>query len=467
MITIPRIIVAGDRSSSGKTTISVGIMSLLVERGLTVQPFKVGLDYIDPSYHAMVTGRTGENLDGFLMPDLAITEAFQHSAEGADIAVIEGVRGLYEGLESLSDVGSTAQIAKILKSPVILVVDAQSITRSTAAIVKGYKEFDKGVNIRGVILNKVGSERHAEKAKIAIEKYTGVEVLGAIPRNKAMNLTMRHLGLIPAREGASRVPDFDVKLEKIKAIIKEHINIDRIIEIAKESPKVRNGKQTIFTKVKGNGIRIGVALDEAFNFYYKDNVDLLTLKGAEVVYFSPLHDSVIPEVDGLIIGGGYPEIYASELASNGSMKKSVAEASQRGMPIYGECGGLMYLSRSLECDDGKSHDMVGVMDARTSMKQHVRTIGYVLGKFEKDTPIGLKGTFFKGHEFHYSVMTDISPDASFAYRMDRGMGIKDGMDGMMVNNTLGSYTHLHAASYVQFADKFVEACAAYKEGKLK
>ena len=294
MITIPRIILAGDRSSSGKTTISVGIMSLLVERGLTVQPFKVGLDYIDPSYHAMVTGRTGENLDGFLMPDLAITEAFQHSAEGADIAVIEGVRGLYEGLESLSDVGSTAQIAKILKSPVILVVDAQSITRSTAAIVKGYKEFDKGVNIRGVILNKVGSERHAEKAKIAIEKYTGVEVLGAIPRNKAMNLTMRHLGLIPAREGASRVPDFDAKLEKIKAIIKEHINIDRIIEIAKESPKVRSGKQSIFTKVKSTGVRIGVALDEAFNFYYKDNVDLLTLKGAEVVYFSPLHDSRDP-----------------------------------------------------------------------------------------------------------------------------------------------------------------------------
>jgi cobyrinic acid a,c-diamide synthase len=467
MITIPRIIVAGDRSSSGKTTISVGIMSLLSERGMKVQPFKVGLDYIDPSYHAMVTGRTSENLDGFLMPDPAITEAFQHSAEDADIAVIEGVRGLYEGLESLSDVGSTAQIAKILKCPVILVVDAQSITRSTAAIVKGYKEFDRGVNIRGVILNKVGSDRHAEKAKMAIEKYTGVEVLGAIPRNKAMSLTMRHLGLVPAREGASRVPDFDSKIEKVKAIIKEHTNVDRIVEIAKEAPKIRNGKQSIFAKGKSAGIRIGVALDEAFNFYYKDNVDLLNLKGAEVIYFSPLHDSEIPEVDGLMIGGGYPEIYASELAANGSMKKSVSEASQRGMPIYGECGGLMYLSKSLECADGKSYEMVGVMDAKSSMLQHVRTIGYVLGKFERDTPIGSKGTFFKGHEFHYSVMTDIGMDVTFAYRMDRGIGIKDGMDGMIVNNTLGSYTHLHAASYAPFASKFVEACATYKEGKLE
>jgi cobyrinic acid a,c-diamide synthase len=186
MMAIPRLILAGDRSSAGKTTISTGVMALLHERGLSVQPFKVGLDYIDPSYHSLVTGRQGENLDGFLMGEQAIVEAFQHSAEGADIAVIEGVRGLFEGLEALSDVGSTAQIAKILKAPVVLVVDAQSITRSTAAIVKGYKDFDRGVNVTGVILNKVGSDRHAEKARMAIEKYTGVEVLGAIPRNKGM-----------------------------------------------------------------------------------------------------------------------------------------------------------------------------------------------------------------------------------------------------------------------------------------
>ena len=459
---MPRIILAGDRSSAGKTTISTGVMSILHDRGLKVQPFKVGLDYIDPSYHSMVTCRQGENLDGFLMNDQAIIEAFEHSAKDADVAIIEGVRGLYEGLESLSDTGSTAQIAKILKAPVILVVDAQSITRSTAAIVKGYKDFDKGVSIKGVILNKVGSERHAEKARLAIEKYTGVEVLGAIPRNKGMSLTMRHLGLIPAREGASRVDGFEDRINKIKAIIKENVNVDRIMEIAKGAPRLKTGKVSIFTKEKSAGIRIGVALDEAFNFYYKDNVDLLSLKGAEIAYFSPVHDREIPEVDGLILGGGYPEFYPGELSDNGSMRKSIAEASAKGMPIYAECGGMMYLTRALEDPDGKRYDMVGVMDGVASMK-HIRTIGYVVGQFEKDTPIGSKGNFFKGHEFHYSVLTEVSPEAKFAYRMDRGIGIKDGLDGMLVNNTLGSYTHLHAASYLPFAKNFVDACVEYKE----
>jgi Ni-sirohydrochlorin a,c-diamide synthase len=461
MMTMPRLILAGDRSSAGKTTISTGVMSLLHERGMNVQPFKVGLDYIDPSYHSLVTGRQGENLDGFLMSEQAILEAFQHSAEGADIAMIEGVRGLYEGLEALSDIGSTAQIAKILKAPVVLVVDAQSITRSTAAIVKGYKDFDRGVNLKGVILNKVGSDRHAEKAKAAIEKYTGVEVLGAIPRNKGMSLTVRHLGLIPAREGASRVGDFDARIAKIKDIMREHVNVDRLLEIAKSAPKMKTGKQNIFKPEKGAGVRIGVALDEAFNFYYKDNVDLLALKGAEIVYFSPLHDEAIPDVDGLILGGGYPEFFPSELSDNSSMRKSIAEASANGMPIYAECGGMMYLTSALEDENGKKYDMVGVMGGVASMK-HIRHIGYVVGQLEKDTPIGAKGTFFKGHEFHYSVLTDVPFDAKFAYRMDRGTGIKDGMDGMLVNRTLGSYTHLHAASYVPFARSFVDSCAEYK-----
>ena len=239
----------------------------------------------------MITGKQGGNLDGYLMSDKAVIEAFIHSSEGSDIAIIEGVRGLYEGLESLSDVGSTAQIAKTLKAPVILIVDAQSITRSTAAIVKGYRDFDRGVNIRGVILNKIGSDRHAEKARMAIEKYTGVEVLGAIPRTNSMKLTMRHLGLIPAREGASRVEGFDVKLEKIKETIRDNLNLTRIAEIAAEAPAIREPKPDIFVRKNSCGVRIGLALDEAFNFYYKDNIDLLQCRGAEIVNFSPVHDT--------------------------------------------------------------------------------------------------------------------------------------------------------------------------------
>ncbi|CAJ37157.1 Ni-sirohydrochlorin a,c-diamide synthase [Methanocella arvoryzae] len=462
MIKIPRVILAGDRSSAGKTTISVGIMALLKEQGKTVQPFKVGLDYIDPSYHSMITGKQGGNLDGYLMSDKAIAEAFVHSSEGSDISIIEGVRGLYEGLESLSDVGSTAQIAKVLKTPVILIVDAQSITRSTAAIVKGYRDFDRGVNIRGVILNKIGSERHAEKARMAIEKYTGVEVLGAIPRSNSMKLTMRHLGLIPAREGASRVEGFDSKLEKIKETIRDNLNLKRIVEIAAGAPPLREPKPDIFVRKNPGGVRIGLALDEAFNFYYKDNIDLLQCRGAEIVHFSPVNDAGIPEVDGLIIGGGYPEVFAAELAQNEAMRKSIFEASRRGMPIYAECGGLMYLMKSLETEDGSRHDMAGVFEGVASMK-HVRTIGYVSGRFAMDTPIGQEGALFKGHEFHHSVITDLASNARFACRLDRGTGIHNGLDGIMSDNTLATYTHLHAASYVPFSGKFVESCAVYHE----
>jgi cobyrinic acid a,c-diamide synthase len=396
------------------------------------------------------------------MSDRTVTEAFVHSAEGADIAVIEGVRGLYEGLESLSDVGSTAQIAKILKTPVILIVDAQSITRSTAAIVKGYKDFDRNVNLRGVILNKIGSERHAEKARMAIEKYTKVEVLGAIPRTNAMKLTMRHLGLIPAREGASRVEGFGEKLEKIEQTISENLNLDRITEIAEEAPLIKKFKPGIFIKGASAGVKIGVAMDESFNFYYKDNLDLLELKGAELVYFSPVHDRQIPEVDGLIIGGGYPEIFASELAANESMRTSVKEASAKGMPIYAECGGLMYLMKHLETEDTRKHAMAGVFEGTAAMK-HVRTIGYVAGRFSADTPIGQEDAMFKGHEFHHSLITNLSLDARFAYRLDRGTGISNGLDGLMKDNTLAAYTHLHAASYLTFASRFVESCAVYKE----
>ena len=440
----------------------VGIMALLREKGRVVQPYKVGLDYIDPSYHSMITGRQGENLDGFLMPARAVTEAFVHSAEGADIAVIEGVRGLYEGLESISDVGSTAQIAKTLKAPVILIVDAQSITRSAAAIVKGYHEFDRKVNIRGVILNKIGSERHAEKARMAIEKYTRIDVLGAIPRTNAMKLTMRHLGLIPAREGASRVDGFGAKLEKIEETISENLDIDRIAAIAAEAPPIKKLKPGIFVRGNDAGVKIGVAMDESFNFYYKDNLDLLELKGAELTYFSPVHDREIPEVDGLIVGGGYPEIFAAELAANEGMRRSVREASAKGMPIYAECGGLMYLMQGLETEDGRCHEMAGVFGGTAAMK-HVRTIGYVAGRFSMDTPIGQEDAMFKGHEFHHSLITDVPSDARFAYRLDRGTGIRNGLDGLMKENTLASYTHLHAASYVPFAGKFVESCAVYKE----
>ncbi len=267
-----RIFLAADRSSSGKTTIVAGLLSALCNRSLNVQPFKVAMDYIDPSYHTWITGRACRNLDGYLMPEKIILEIYFHASNGADISVIEGVRGLYEGFEG--DLGSTAKIAKMLKVPVILVVDARSITRSAAALVKGFKEFDPKVQIKGVILNKIGGERHAFKARKEIENHTGLEVLGIIPRNDSMHLAMRHLGLVPVLEGKTRHAGFVERLGKIREIVEEGLDIDRIVEIAGQSEQLPEPESDLYKRNDlGLGIRVGVAIDEAFNFYYKDNLE--------------------------------------------------------------------------------------------------------------------------------------------------------------------------------------------------
>jgi cobyrinic acid a,c-diamide synthase len=288
---VPRVLIAADRSSAGKTTIAVGLMSILTKEGQAVQPFKVGLDYIDPSYHSEVTERFSRNLDGYLMSRQAIVEVFSHASRGADIGIVEGVRGLYEGLESLSDIGSTAQVAKILRSPVILVIDARSITRSTAALVQGYRSFDRRVDIKGVILNNIGSTTHAAKAKEAIEHYTGIDVIGQIPRDDSMHLAMRHLGLVPASEGLVRDRAFRKQLENIEDIIRGHLDVDKVIQIAKSAGPMPRVTPTVFVPPKEERtsrakVRIGVAYDETFNFYYHDLFDLFFLNDVEVVLYA-------------------------------------------------------------------------------------------------------------------------------------------------------------------------------------
>lgn len=464
VIDIPRILIAGDRSSAGKTTISTGIMSVLRDMGYTVQPFKVGLDFIDPSYHTEVTGRYSRNIDGYLMTEEAVREVFSHAVEGADIAVIEGVRGLFEGLEATSDIGSTAQIAKILKCPVILVINARSITRSTAALVSGYRSFDQNVNIVGVILNNIGSDRHGEKARTAIEHYTGTPVIGVIPRNDSMRISMRHLGLIPAMEGRRRLVDFDENLGRIKAIIKEGIDINRLISLAGSVEALTKPAENIFKSYSTeNNIRIGVALDEAFNFYYRDNLELLELAGAQLVYFSPVNDRSVPEVDGIYIGGGYPELFARELEDNTPMREAIKQVSSEGLPIYAECGGLMYLTHEIQTGVGNYHmaemeegtfAMVGAIPGKTLMG-HKRVVSYNVGSFIKTNIIGKAGASFIGHEFHHSEIVDLPENTDFAIRLERGTGIKGDLDGILVKNTLAAYAHLHAASYTKFARTLV------------
>lgn len=454
----PRVLLAGDRSSSGKTTIVAGLLSALRGRGLDVQSFKVAMDYIDPSYHTWITGRPCRNLDGYLMPEKAVQEIYSHAAAGADIAVIEGVRGLYEGYDG--DLGSTAQIAKLLKVPVIFVVDARSITRSAAALVKGYMDYDPQVQIKGVILNKVGSERHASKARKEIERYAGVEVVGVIPRNDSMHLAMRHLGLVPVLEGKARHEGFEERLNRIREIVENGLDIDRILEISRKAEPLSEQEQDLYKKNDlGIGVRIGVAMDEAFNFYYRDNLEMMELSGTKVVPFSPVHDSALPEVDGIYIGGGYPELYARELSENQGMLRSLTEAHEKDLPIYAECGGLMYLAREIEWD-GDRHEMAGLVPGKTR-RGSIRVVSYVHGRLAKDCVLGSEGSPIMGHEFHHSEMI-MDAGTKYAIRLERGTGIQGGWDGMTEGNMVASYSHIHSASYRGFPLEFIRACKKHK-----
>ncbi|MCJ7742513.1 MAG: hydrogenobyrinic acid a,c-diamide synthase (glutamine-hydrolyzing), partial [Methanoregula sp.] len=311
-----KILITGDRSGSGKTSITLALAALL-SRNNRVQTFKVGMDYIDPSYLSAVSRRPCRNLDSFTLSDEQIREIFQYGCRGADIALVEGVRGLYEGAEALTDTGSTASIAKLLDLPVVLVVSAQSITRSAAAIVKGFQAFDQDVHITGVILNNVKGDSHKEKALKAIEHYCGIPVIGAIPRMEEMQLAMRHLGLVPYREGAGR-GDFDTRITTITDMIGQYVDLERFQKLMSEIVQLHQEK-TLFDIMGDRDVKIGVALDEAFNFYYADLFDILHIAGAEYVPFSPVHDR-LPEVDGYIIGGGYPELFVKELEANDPMR---------------------------------------------------------------------------------------------------------------------------------------------------
>ena len=454
----PRVLIAGDKSSSGKTTIVAGLLSALCGRGLSVQPFKVAMDYIDPSYHTWITGRNCRNLDGYLMKEEAVREVYAHAADKADIAVIEGVRGLYEGYDG--DLGSTAQIAKLLQAPVIFVVDARSITRSCAALVKGYMDYDPDVNIKVVILNKVGSERHAEKAIREVERYAGVEVVGVIRRNDDMHLAMRHLGLVPVLEGKTRHEGFENRVSRIREIVEEGINLNRIIEIAGGAEPLAEVQPDLYRKNSaGGGLAIGVARDEAFNFYYRDNLEMMELAGAEVVPFSPVHDRALPDVDGLYIGGGYPELYARELSENSGMLSSLESFHQRGHPIFAECGGLMYLGREIDWE-GERQEMAGLVPGK-ARRGDVRVVSYVHGRLTRDSPLGRAGQAIMGHEFHHSEMI-MDEGVDYAIRLERGRGIKGGWDGVCRENMVASYTHIHSASFRGFPAHFLQACRTHK-----
>ena len=452
-----QILITGDRSGSGKTSITLALTALLAKK-FRVQTFKVGMDYIDPSYLAAVSGRPCRNLDSFALSKDQIGEIFSYGCRDADIAIVEGVRGLYEGAEALTDVGSTAAIAKEFDLPVILVVSAQSITRSAAALVKGFQEFDPKIRIVGVILNNVKGGSHKTKAVTAIEHYCKVPVIGAIPRMEEMQLTMRHLGLVPFREGSGK-GDFDTRIRTITDMIGKYVDLDLLLSLMKDSSIPMHASPS-FEKTIEPDVKIGVAFDEAFNFYYADLFDVLLSLGAEPVMFSPVHDN-LPYADGYIIGGGYPELYAPELESNQKMRDAIRTASMNGTPIYAECGGLMYLTDRIVLNAGwqgatteQHYAMCGVFSGETHMPAR-RVVSYVTGTSDTTSPMGLAQ--FSGHEFHHSDVV-LSPDTRYAYCLSRGVGIRDNFDGAVIDNTLGSYTHLHPVGCRGMFEHFVQLC---------
>ncbi|MDY6965534.1 MAG: cobyrinate a,c-diamide synthase [Halobacteriota archaeon] len=445
---IPRLILAGSGSAIGKTTISSGIMHALVKRGYDVQPFKVGPDYIDPGYHTSATGNFSRNLDSFLMDEDTIAEIFTRNVR--DISIIEGVRGLYEGISVEDEIGSTAHISKILRSPVILIVNVKSITKSAAAIVLGFKELDPEINIAGVIVNNVRNRSHKDKVTSAIENL-GVEVLGAIPVDERMKISHRHLGLYLPHEDEN----LSDTLKNLRDVVEENVDLDRMIEIADSAEDLPQVEENIFKKRNEDRLNVAIAYDKAFNFYYSDSLDLLRLHGCNLKFFSPLQDKSLPEdIDGLYLGGGYPEVFAEELSNNKSIMREIYKLAGDGMPVYAECGGLVYLSKSF-----KDSQLVGFLPC--AIKMAGRHISFTICRTVRASIVGDKNRTLKGHEFHYTTLEEIPDDMSFGYEMLRGDGIDTKRDGIIQNNTFASYTHLHFASNGRVVESLVKSFEEY------
>ena len=456
---MPRIVIGGTHSGVGKTSIAIGVMGALARKGRKVQGFKIGPDFLDTSFHTAVTGRPSRNLDSWMMPRPRVPSIFASGCEGADIAVIEGVMGVFDGIDGKSEVASTSEVAKMLKAPVLLVIDAYGLAGSAAALVLGYKNLDPKLRLSGVILNRVAGDAHAKMCSEAIARYSKVPVLGAIPVDPDIKLPERHLGLVPASEMRdARV--LDAIIDRVEA----HVDLDHVEKLAQSAGQIPTPqRQTTQHKIPHDKTTIAIAKDEAFNFYYQENLDRLAEAGARIEFFSPLNDNVVPEnASGLYIGGGYPEIHAKALSENSPMLESISKLAMDGMPVYGECGGLMYLTRSIQDIEGIEHKTVGLLDAKTAMVRRL-TLSYTLAESTRPNILTPAGSIVRGHEFHFSSLQDVPPDAEFAYKLKRGIGVGDGRDGWTCYNTLASCMHTTFVSDGRMAERFVESCVDYSK----
>jgi cobyrinic acid a,c-diamide synthase len=446
-----RMLISAAHKSSGKTMVSIGLCAALKARGHAVQPFKKGPDYIDPMWLSLAAGHPCRNLDLYLMdvPDVVDTFA-RHTSE---VNLVEGNKGLYDGL-SLDGSNSNAALAKLLDLPVFLVIDARGMTRGIAPLILGYQAFDKDIQIAGVILNQLGGSRHESKLREVIEHYTDVPVVGAIQYDERLSIIERHLGLMPSNESIAA----SAKVKQIGDAIAEQVDLDKLLTLSQKEQAPVPAKACAFPpSVGGKRVRIGIARDRAFGFYYADDLDALEAAGATLVPFDTLNDPHLPEVDALYIGGGFPEACAVELEANTALRSEIRQVIDKGMPVYAECGGMMYLSRSIAFQ-GRSYEMVGAIPG--DVKMHAKPVGrgYVHLREDPEHPWPRQdspATQIRAHEFHYSSLENLPPDQHFAYHVERGHGITGQRDGLILNNLLASYTHLRTIGSCNWAFRFV------------
>jgi cobyrinic acid a,c-diamide synthase len=462
------VVVAGVASGVGKTTITLGLLEAYRRRGLAVQAFKVGPDFIDPGLHELVTGRPSYNLDGWMCGRAAVRATVARAAADADLAVVEGMMGCFDGIDGTSEEGSTAQVAKWLEAPVLLVLDAAAQSRSAGAVALGFERFDPALRLGGVVANRAGGPLHARWLGEAIAGACRAPLLGAVPGDAEIALPERHLGLHTAAEGV-----LTAELRKRLAdAVESAVDLDRVLSLASPLSVMEPGAPSGgFAAAidpggrlrKGGGaplrVKIAVARDVAFQFYYRENLELLRAAGAELRFWSPLEDRTLPEADGLYLGGGYPELHARRLAANRSMLAAVERFCRSGRPVYAECGGLMYLARALEDADGETHELVGVLPATVRMRPRRLTLGYTEVRLADGAPLGGAGAAARGHEFHASTLDPVPASVPRVYRL-RSRGGEERAEGFLVGRTLMSYVHLHFASNPGLARAFVESCAA-------
>lgn len=451
------IVIAGVHSGCGKTTVTLGLMAALRRRGLKVAPFKVGPDFIDPGHHKRVAGVQSRNLDGWMLSQKKNLEIFHKNITQMDVVVVEGVMGLFDGYDGQTEAGSTAQMAKWLNLPVMLVVDARSMARSAAALVKGFEDFDPQLNFAGVLFNNVGSPSHFRYLQEALDNNVSMPCLGGILRNQDISIPERHLGLVTIEDHSLGHQN----VGSLADLVEQSIELDALLNALPEL-------QPVLQESPANApstVRVGVARDNAFCFYYPENLELLEAWGAEILPFSPLADESIPQdIDGIYLGGGYPELHAATLSANKEMKEQIYNKCRDGMPIYGECGGFMYLCKTLEDLEGKKYPMAGCFEFTCRMSNRLRALGYREVILNRDTILGGPGLFARGHEFHYSQLDTHNLESVYEVR-DRA-GSNRNVQGFQVNRCLGSYLHLHFLNQPEAPRSFVQACQEYKEERI-